>query len=146
MGRSVKTHCKPFADRVRDPVVIDLTNAATFDAVPKRAFHVVYACNVVHISPWSATLGLLQLASQSLVLNGTLILYGAYGLFGKIEPESNLEFDAKLKRKDPSFGIRHLEDIEREAKLLGLHIDSIKDMPANNKLVIFNRRTIESPL
>ena len=61
----------------------------------------VLCINMVHISPWAATLGLLGGAARLLAPGAPLILYGPY-----IEPDvptvdSNLAFDASLRTRDP---------------------------------------------
>ena len=68
--------------------------AALRDQWPVTA---VLAVNVTHISPWAATLGLLQLAAEALAAGGLLIVYGPFRCGGVCQPQSNAAFDASLR-------------------------------------------------
>ncbi|GKZ00411.1 hypothetical protein MPSEU_000994000 [Mayamaea pseudoterrestris] len=52
-------------------------------------YDVIIAINLIHISPWSATLGLMRLAGKHLKDGGKLFLYGPYRIDGACV-ESNL--------------------------------------------------------
>jgi SAM-dependent methyltransferase len=99
----------------------------------------VIAINMVHISPWAATLGLLRHAGQLLPDNGPLVLYGPYRREGQALAPSNAAFDADLRARNPEWGLRLLEDVVREAEAAGLRLDRVVAMPANNLSVIFRR-------
>lgn len=49
-------------------------------------------------------------------------------------------FDQFLKAKDPSYGVRNLEDVIEEAKKQGLVFVEKIEMPANNLSVIFRKQ------
>eukprot|EP01034_Spumella_vulgaris_P001282 gene1282-1694_t len=75
----------------------------------------ILCINMVHISPWAATLGLLAGAARLLPSGAPLILYGPY-----VEPDvptadSNLAFDASLRMRDPAWGLRHSDDVKAAA-------------------------------
>ena len=53
--------------------------------------------------------------------------------------QSNLDFDASLKRRNPEWGLRELEEVSRVASSHGLHREKIVRMPANNLTVIFTK-------
>jgi hypothetical protein len=69
---------------------------------------------------------------------GKLVLYGPYLEDGKAAP-SNLEFDASLKRRNPEWGLRELEEVTRVAAIHGLHRQQVVRMPANNLTLVFSR-------
>jgi SAM-dependent methyltransferase len=119
---------------VSAPLVLDV-RAAWSVAGPYDA---MLCINMIHISPWSATLALLRGANRLLQPNGLLILYGPYLVDGTAV-ESNLEFDASLKRRDPEWGLRDLEDVTRAASAEGLQRQRVVAMPANNLTVVFRR-------
>lgn len=98
------------------------------------------AINMVHISPWSATQGLLKGAGKLLPTGGVLVLYGPYRRKGQPLVASNANFDADLRSRNPAWGIRLLEDVASLAKQLGLAMTSVVDMPANNLGVVFRRK------
>ena len=52
---------------------------------------------------------------------GLLYAYGPY-LEGGTAVESNLNFDAWLKARDPEYGLRNLEDVVELAKQAGLEL------------------------
>jgi len=97
--------------------------------------------NMVHISPWRSALGLLDGAASLLPAGAPLILYGPW-LSERTEPAaSNLDFDSDLKRRNPGWGLRKVEDFEREAAARGLWLADIRQMPANNLMMLFRKGT-----
>jgi len=107
---------------------------------PVTAADAVLAINMVHISPWPATLGLLAGASRLLLPGGPLFLYGPYRRGAEPMAASNIAFDADLKARDPEWGIRDLDAVAAAADTLGLSLDRVVEMPANNLSVVFVRR------
>jgi uncharacterized protein DUF938 len=96
--------------------------------------------NMVHISPWSAALGLLDGAARILARGGPLILYGPW-LKDDVEvAPSNLAFDADLKNRDPEWGLRRVEDFSQEASTRGLLLEETRAMPANNLMLLLRRQ------
>jgi hypothetical protein len=123
---------------VREPIVID---AAAPDWPVDRAEALVNI-NMVHISPWSSALGLLDGAERLLPDWAPLILYGPW-LSESIETApSNLAFDADLRRRDPSWGLRRVEEFESEAAARGLRLVEQRQMPANNLMLLFRKGTV----
>jgi hypothetical protein len=96
--------------------------------------------NMIHISPWSATLGLMAGAHALLPMGGILYLYGPYLQKGVPTAPSNEAFDASLRSRNPEWGIRNLEDVVAVAAEHGLYLRDMIAMPANNISVIFERR------
>ena len=107
---------------------------------PVAAADAVLAINMVHISPWAATLGLLAGASRLLPAGGPLFLYGPYRRGAEPMAASNIAFDADLKARNPEWGIRDLAVVAAAADTLGLSLDRVVEMPANNLSVVFVRR------
>jgi hypothetical protein len=97
----------------------------------------VLCINMVHISPWPATLGLLTGAARLLQFGAPLFLYGPYRSQGRRTSPSNEAFDASLKARDPRWGVRDLEDVVAAAD--GFVLDRVIDMPANNLSVVLRR-------
>ncbi len=100
-------------------------------------FDALVAINMIHISPWEATLGLMAGAGRLLRPGGVLFTYGAYKRGGAHTAPSNEAFDQWLKQRDPRFGVRDLEAVEAAAQ--GLALREIIDMPANNLMLVFAR-------
>ena len=53
--------------------------------------------------------------------------------------QSNEDFDASLKHRDALWGVRNLEDVEKEANKNKLHLAEVFEMPANNLLLVIRR-------
>jgi hypothetical protein len=99
----------------------------------------VLAINMVHISPWAATVGLLRGAGRLLTAGAPLYLYGAYFQAGVETAPSNLAFDESLRARNPEWGIRDLEAVVAEAEAQGFTLESCTPMPANNLSVVFRK-------
>jgi hypothetical protein len=93
--------------------------------------------NMIHISPWSACLGLLAGASRILPSGGVLYLYGPYKQQGQHTAPSNAAFDQSLQAQDPAWGVRDLEAVVAAAEDRGLKLQDMFQMPANNLSVVF---------
>ena len=121
------------------PQLLDvaLTDWAARTSPAKADF--ILCCNMIHIAPWAACLGLLEGAGAKLKPGGQLMLYGPFRRDGVETAPSNEAFDASLKARDPSWGLRLLEEVAQEAKLQGLELERIIEMPANNLSVVFRR-------
>jgi SAM-dependent methyltransferase len=131
---------------VMDPLPLILDEAGIQEATTKSIlqnvapFDLIVNINMIHISPWSATQGLLKEASNLLdKTNGTLFLYGPYKVNGTC-CASNQSFDESLKRRNPEWGVRNLEQVVALAATHGLYLRKSIEMPANNLSLLFTRR------
>ena len=100
----------------------------------------IVCINMVHISPWVATTGLLASAARLLRAGAPLILYGPYRRSGVPTAPSNEAFDASLKARDPSWGLRSVEAVAGAA--CGFALEELIEMPAENIMLLL-RRTSE---
>lgn len=96
-------------------------------------------CNMTHITPWSATEALFHGAGRLLSPGGVLYLYGPYITEDRPTAPSNLAFDEDLKRRNPDWGLRRLEEVVLLAEGHGLILEEVVEMPANNLSVVFHR-------
>lgn len=121
---------------IRPPLVLD----AGAPDWPVAHGDAILCINMVHISPWAATLGLLDGAARLLSPGAPLILYGPY-LRAEVETApSNLAFDADLRLRDPRWGIRSVEAMDAAAAERGLARTALHDMPANNIMLVYRPR------
>jgi SAM-dependent methyltransferase len=120
---------------VLPPLALD----AAAESWPISAADAILCVNMVHISPWEATLGLLAGAQRLLAPGAPLILYGPYRQQGVPTAGSNEAFDVSLKARDPRWGLRHVEDVSAAAAARGLTLQRIVMMPANNLSLVFRR-------
>lgn len=102
-------------------------------------FDAVVCINMIHISPWSATLALLRGAARHLLDQGVLLLYGPFQEQGRHTAASNAAFDATLRERNPAWGVRELEVVAHVAAEHGLMQHEVVRMPANNLCVVFRR-------
>jgi len=126
------------ADRltnVRPPLDLDASTLPW----PVSAADAILAINMVHISSWAATQGLLREAARLLPPGGLLYLYGPFIQAGIPLAPSNAAFDADLRDRNIAWGLRELAAVEAAAAASGLKIETVLPMPANNLSVILRR-------
>jgi SAM-dependent methyltransferase len=106
---------------------------------PVAAADALLCVNMVHISPWAATEGLMRGAGALLPPGGPLILYGPYRRADTPTAPSNAAFDVSLRSRNPDWGLRDLEAVKAEAARNGLAFERLYEMPANNLTLAFRR-------
>lgn len=122
---------------LQGPVALDVCAA---DWPPELArLDAALCCNMVHIAPWEATLGLFAGLGARIRPGGVVVLYGPFQRDGGHTAPSNAAFDADLKSRDPRWGVRALEDVTAVAKTAGFERSRVEAMPANNLTVVFVR-------
>ncbi|HEY0132187.1 MAG TPA: DUF938 domain-containing protein [Allosphingosinicella sp.] len=120
-------------DNLLEPLPLD----AAAETWPVTAADAILCVNMVHISPWAATEGLMRGAGRLLARGGPLILYGPYRRAGVPTAPSNEAFDQSLKARNPQWGLRDLEAVEAEAERHRLRLERVFEMPANNLTMVF---------
>jgi Protein of unknown function (DUF938) len=135
-GLSVAAWVK--ATRVTNvPAPIDLD--ASHSVWPIASADGIICINMVHISPWEATLGLIKGAAAILPPTSPLYLYGPYIREGFAIAPSNQAFDRSLRDRNPNWGLRDVEAVAAIAQSVGFSAPVITEMPANNLSVVFRR-------
>ena len=127
------------AERLRNvlaPMAIDVCEAA-WGVEDQAPFDALVAINMIHISPWEATLGLMRGAGRLLRDGGVLYTYGPYRRDGRHTAPSNEAFDASLKARDSRWGVRDVADVDNAARENGLQLRESVEMPANNLSLVF---------
>ncbi len=104
-----------------------------------KAFDAVVNINMIHISPWAATLGLMEGAARLLHPGGVLVLYGPFKKNGQHTAPSNADFDESLKSRNPAWGVRDMENVAAIARAQELILRTSIAMPANNFSLVFSR-------
>ena len=112
---------------------------AAADIWPVAQADAVVAINMIHIAPWAATQGLVAGAAQVLTPGGLLYIYGPFREGGVHTGAGNAAFDADLRARDPSWGIRDLDEVAALASQHGFMALERIAMPANNLSVVFRR-------
>lgn len=121
---------------VQAPLPLDTAQAPW----PIARADAIICINMVHISPWAATVGLFENARAILPPGAPLYLYGPYKRGGAHTAPSNAEFDAGLRAQNPAWGVRDLETVADLASRADFTEPEIIEMPANNLSLIFYRR------
>ena len=120
---------------VRTPIVLDASQSPW----PIASTDGIICINMVHISPWEATLGLIKGAAAILPPGSPFYLYGPYKREGFEMAPSNRAFDRSLRSHDPAWGLRDLDAVAKTAQSFGFSVPVITEMPANNLSVAFRR-------
>ncbi|MFT5679121.1 MAG: SAM-dependent methyltransferase [Myxococcota bacterium] len=123
------------ATNILPPLHLD----ATAQDWPVERAAAMVCINMIHISPWQVTLGLLAGAGRVLPSGGVLYLYGPFRINGQQTAPSNVQFEGWLKGLDPRFGVRDLGEVTEVAAGHGLRLTERRAMPANNFSVVFQR-------
>ena len=122
-------------ESVRSPLDLD----AACDSWPIDQATAVVCINMIHISPWASTEGLMRGAGRILNAGAPLYLYGPFRQPAKALELSNATFDEDLRNRDPRWGLRDLDEVAVCAGSFGFVLDRVVDMPANNLSVIFRK-------
>lgn len=120
---------------VRDPLSLDVMSAdvkaATFDGV--------YSSNTAHIMSFDAVVRMFAVVGRTLRENGVFCLYGPFRKAGEFNTESNAQFDASLRARDPVMGIRDLEALDGLAAEQGMQRVSLYAVPSNNLVAVWRK-------
>lgn len=116
------------------PLALDVTGPW-----PKEKFDAVFTANSLHIMPWSAVEKFFSGIDGVLEPQGMLAVYGPFNYRGTFTSDSNRDFDAWLKQLSALSGIRDFEAVDALAKAIGLKLVKDHAMPANNRLIIWQR-------
>jgi SAM-dependent methyltransferase len=122
-------------DNLRPPLRLDVLDPVW----PVSTADAVLCINMIHISPWAATPGLLVGCARVLGGGAPLILYGPYRRGGSHTAPSNEAFDANLRARNADWGLRDLDDVAACAREHGFELREVVTMPANNLTVILER-------
>lgn len=117
------------------PIALD----AAGEDWPVARVDAILCINMIHISPWCATEGLMRGAASLLPAGAPLILYGPFRVPGEQTAPSNEVFDASLRQSDPAWGLRDLDAVTTCAAAAGFARERVIAMPANNLCVVFRR-------
>jgi len=120
---------------VRAPITLDASESLW----PIASADGIICINMVHISPWDATVGLIRGAAAILPPGSPLYLYGPYKRKAFTTAPSNQAFDRNLRDRNQAWGLRDLEAVAAIAQSVGFSVPAVTEMPANNLSVVFRR-------
>ncbi|MDH5821825.1 DUF938 domain-containing protein [Luteimonas sp. RD2P54] len=99
----------------------------------------VFTANTLHIMGWDGVEAFFRGAGRILAgaPGGVLVVYGPFNDAGGYTSDSNRDFDAWLRARDPHSGIRDLGAVDALAAAAGLHRVADVAMPANNRCLVW---------
>ena len=106
---------------------------------PATGFDAVFSANSLHIMGWTEVEAFFAGVGRVLEPGGLLAVYGPFNYGGDYTSQSNRDFDAWLKARDPRSGIRDFEAIDALARVQGLELREDAAMPANNRTLVWQR-------
>jgi cyclopropane fatty-acyl-phospholipid synthase-like methyltransferase len=106
---------------------------------PAPAFDAAFSANTLHIMGWSEVERLFERLPEVLAADGRLVIYGPFNYGGNFTSHSNAAFDASLRRQTAHMGIRDFEAVDRLAQAAGLRLLEDREMPANNRCLVWER-------
>jgi hypothetical protein len=121
------------------PVPLDVDEPAAW---PQRRFQGVFTANTLHIMAESSIPNLLSGSARVLGAGGLLLIYGPFHDGGRHSAASNVAFDAQLRALDPTMGIRDAAWLVAMAEAWGLELARDQAMPANNRILVFERQAV----
>jgi SAM-dependent methyltransferase len=121
---------------VRPALALD----ATAQPWPIAGADVVLCCNMIHIAPWEAAVGLVNGAARVLPPGGILFLYGPFKREGRHTAPSNEAFDRDFLRAQARLGRARPRGGRCARGASWLRAPMVEPMPANNLSVLFRRR------
>jgi cyclopropane fatty-acyl-phospholipid synthase-like methyltransferase len=122
-------------DNVQPPLELDVDR---FDAASVTA-DAVFSANTAHIMGPESVENMINLVGRLLPEGGVFCLYGPFNFDGEYTSESNAAFDASLRQRSPSMGIRDLAWLEQLAEDVGMARERLYAMPANNYVVVWRK-------
>jgi cyclopropane fatty-acyl-phospholipid synthase-like methyltransferase len=121
---------------LRAPIVLDV-RSLPWPAPAAGAYDAIFSANTLHIMGWAAVQDFFRGAGRTLAAGGVLCVYGPFRYGGRYTSDSNAEFDAWLRARDPLSGIRDFEALESLARAQGLLLTADHAMPANNQTLVW---------
>ena len=122
-------------DNLLPPIELD----ASAEEWPIDNADAIYCSNMAHISPTSATEGLIAAAGRLLGPGAPLIFYGPWLEADVDTVPSNIAFDLNLKARNPEWGLRKREWLDALCRAQGLALAARHAMPANNLVLVYRR-------
>ncbi|MDP9199606.1 MAG: class I SAM-dependent methyltransferase [Pseudomonadota bacterium] len=118
---------------LRAPVQLDV-NETPWDV---RRVDGLFTANTLHIMHWFQVEALFAGLQAVMKPETVLAIYGPFRYGGEYTSESNAEFDAFLRARDPGSGIRDFEAVDALARAAGFRLVADHHMPANNQTLVW---------
>ncbi len=122
-------------DNLGAPVSLDVRTAQ----VDENAYDAAFSSNTAHIMSIDAVEKMFTLLGKALSAGGVFCLYGPFQRNGEFNTQSNADFDASLRQRNPAMGIRDIERLDEFARAVGMHRKRLYAVPSNNNVAVWQR-------
>lgn len=122
-------------DNTPAPIELDVSN----NDWPDISVDAIFSANAVHIMSWNNVIDYFDNSTKCLKSGGLFILYGPFNYNGEYTSKSNSRFDQWLKQSNPDSGVRDFEALNKLASKAGLILKNDVEMPANNKILCWQK-------
>ena len=129
------------AENLFPPVALDVNSSDW----PIDDFDAAFSANTAHIMYWPDVEAMFRGVARYLPFRGRFALYGPFSYHGVHTSESNARFDQSLRARDPGMGVRDYDALEALADEGGLTLLEDNDMPANNRTLVWEKRSMATP-
>lgn len=106
---------------------------------PDATYDGVFSANTLHIMSWAEVEAFFATLPVVLDEAARVVIYGPFNYAGRFTSESNADFDQWLKARGAHQGIRDFEAVDALAAKAGLHLLEDREMPANNRCLVWSR-------
>jgi SAM-dependent methyltransferase len=117
------------------PLSLDVRRAS----VTEDAYDAAFSSNTAHIMSIDAVEKMFILLGRALRDGGVFCLYGPFQRNGEFNTQSNADFDASLRQRDPVMGIRDIERLDEFAASAGMYRQRLYAVPSNNNVAVWQR-------
>ena len=126
--------------KMPEPLEIDVTKSPwpiPFKLVDN--LQAIISINMIHIAHWECTKSLFKESNKLLNYGKFIILYGPFKIEDKHVSKINEAFDKSLKIQNHNWGVRNLEEVNKEAIINGFRQKQLIEMPTNNLTLIYEK-------
>ena len=124
-------------DNLPSPIELDVCGQW-----PQREYDFIYSANCFHIMGEQEVAACMAGMGVCLKSGGYCAIYGPFNYNGRYTADSNRQFDLYLKKQDEKSGIKDFEWVHQLANEVGLELIRDAVMPANNRTVVWQERTL----
>jgi SAM-dependent methyltransferase len=120
---------------IKAPLALDINQKPW----PVSGIDAVFTANTLHILSWESVQVFIESLGEVMCPGAIFCCYGPFNVGGAYTSESNARFDVWLKEQNPLSAIRDLEAVKSLAGDAGIKLKEDIEMPANNKLLIWEK-------
>jgi len=120
---------------IKAPLALDINQKPW----PVLGIDAVFTANTLHILSWESVQVFIESLGEVMCPGAIFCCYGPFNVGGAYTSESNARFDVWLKEQNPLSAIRDLEAVKSVAGDAGIKLKEDIEMPANNKLLIWEK-------